>query len=345
MGNHPRVKPGHDNRGSANSLAEGERMTLDSDILIDRRRLRRRLTVWRVLAILAIIAAVAFAVAKADHEPLSAFGTGHIARVTISGFIGDSRKRHELLEKLKKNGNVKAVIVAIDSPGGTTVGGEALYEDLRELAKAKPVAAVFGTVAASAAYLGGIATDYIVARGNTITGSVGVIFQWAEVSDLLSKLGVKVDEIRSGPLKAEPSPFAPAPEAAKQLSEQLVKESQAWFVGLVSERRKDVAPSLDEIKTGRIYTGREALKAGLIDAIGGEQTAIQWFTDVRKIEKGLKVRDWKPESSSDFNWFQSAAASMAGKLGFAEFAGADFSGLVETLKDHSLDGLFSIWHP
>src|SRR5208337_2699201 len=275
----------------------------------DRRRLWRRLTIWRVLAIFAIVAAVAFAAAREDREALSTFGSDHIARVTISGFIGDSRKRHELLEKLRKENHVKAVIVSVDSPGGTTAGGEALYEDLRALAKEKPVAAVFGTAATSAAYLAGIATDYIVARGNTITGSVGVIFQWAEVSDLLSKLGVKVDEIRSGPLKAEPSPFAPAPEAAKQLSEQLVKESQAWFVGLVSERRKDVAPSLDEIKTGRIYTGREALKAGLIDAIGGEQTAIQWFTDVRKIEKGLKVRDWKPESSSDFNWFQSAAAS------------------------------------
>ncbi len=321
-------------------------MTLDSDILIDRRRLRRRLTVWRVLAILAVIAAVAFAGAKGDREPYSAFGRDQIARVTISGFIGDSRKRHELLEKLKKNSHVKAVIVSVDSPGGTTVGGEALYQDLRELAQAKPVAAVFGTVAASAAYLGGIATDYIVARGNTITGSVGVIFQWAEVSDLLSKLGVKVDEIRSGPLKAEPSPFAPTTEEAKRLSGELVKESQIWFVGLVSERRKDVAPALDDIKTGRIYTGREALKVGLIDAIGDEQTAIKWFTDVRKIEKGLKVRDWKPESSVDFDWFQSAAASVAGKLGFAEFANAYLlGGLVDTLKDHSLDGLFSIWHP
>ena len=106
------------------------------------------------------------------------------------------------------------------------------------------MAAVFGTAATSAAYLAGIATDYIVARGNTITGSVGVIFQWAEVSDLLTKLGIKVDEVRSGPLKAQPSPFTPTGEEAKKLTEELVKESQVWFVGLVSERRKDVAASL-----------------------------------------------------------------------------------------------------
>lgn len=320
-------------------------MTLDSDILIDRRRLRRRLTFWRVLAILAIIAAIVFSVAKSGQEPLSAFGEDQIARVTISGFIGDSRKRHELLEKLRKNSYVKAVIVDVDSPGGTTVGGEALYLDLRELAKAKPVAAVFGTVAASAAYLGGIATDYIVARGNTITGSVGVIFQWAEVSDLLSKLGVKVDEIRSGPLKAEPSPFAPTSDEAKQLSEKLVKESQVWFVGLVSERRKNIAPSLDEIKTGRIYTGREALKVGLIDAIGDEQTAINWFTDVRKVQKGLKVRDWKPESTTSFDIFQSAAAAISRKLGLGALAGSELLDGLEALKDRPLDGLFSIWHP
>ena len=111
---------------------------------------------------------------------------------------------------------------------------------------------------------------------------------------MLSKLGVKVDEVRSGPLKAEPSPFTPTSDDAKHLTEELVKESQTWFVGLVSERRKEVTPSLDDIKTGRIYIGREALQIGLIDAIGDEETAIKWFTDVTQVKAGLKVRDWKP---------------------------------------------------
>jgi protease-4 len=318
-------------------------MTLDSDILIDRRRLKNRLTLWRILAIVAFVAAIAFAISRSDQAASSlGFGRDQIARVTISGFIGDSKPRHDLLTKLRKSRNVKAVIVAINSPGGSTAGGEALYDDLRDLAKAKPVAAVFGTAATSAAYLGGIATDYIVARGNTITGSVGVIFQWAEVSDLLSKVGVKVDEIRSGPLKAEPSPFSPTSDEARKLSEELVKEAQTWFVGLVAERRKAVAPSLEDIKTGRIYTGRQALQIGLIDAIGDESTAIQWFSQSRKVKPDLKVVDWKPESSGGTGLFGSAMAAMAAKLGLAGPIEALLSNLGS--QDQPLDGLFSIWH-
>jgi protease-4 len=314
-------------------------MTLDSDILIDRRRLKRRLTVWRILAILAIVAAIAFAAARTGDEPLSALGQDHIARIAVSGFIGDSQRRHELLESVRKNDHVKAVIITVDSPGGSTAGGEALYEDLRELSKAKPVAAVFGTAATSAA------TDYIVARGNTITGSVGVIFQWAEVSDLLSKLGVKVDEVRSGPLKAQPSPFSPANEEAKRLTEELVKESQAWFNGLVSERRKGAAAHMEDIKTGKIYTGRQALQIGLIDAIGDEQTAIKWFTDVRKVDADLKVRNWRPKSSSEFYWVSSAVSQLAARLGLGVFADESILNQLDALKDRPLDGLFSIWHP
>jgi protease-4 len=174
---------------------------------------------------------------------------------------------------------------------------------------------------------------------------VGVIFQLAEVSDLLAKLGVKVDEIRSGPLKAKPSPFTPSDEESKKLAEELVKESQVWFVDLVSERRKGVAPSLEDIKTGRIYTGRQALKIGLIDAIGDEDVAIKWFDDVRHVEKGLKVRDWKPESVSQFDWFGSAAAALSAKIGLGILADETVLSAIQDFKDRPLDGLYSIWHP
>ena len=154
-----------------------------------------------------------------------------IARVSLEGIITEDRDKLKLFKQLAESKQVAAVILFINSPGGTTTGGEAIFEAVRELAKAKPVVAQMGTVATSAAYIAGLATDHMVARGNTITGSVGVIFQWAEVSQLLDKLGVKMNEIKSGPLKANPSPFQPVDEAGKALAEQMVAESQALVRG------------------------------------------------------------------------------------------------------------------
>lgn len=319
-------------------------MTLESDILIDRRRLKRRLSFWRVLAVIGVGLALIFAFSRSDTAaPALGFGQ-QIARVNVEGFIGTSRERAEMFKKLRDNSNVAAVLVHIESPGGTTSGGEALYQELRRLAEKKPVAAVFGTAATSAAYLAGIATDYIVARGNTITGSVGVIFQWAEVSELLEKLGVRVEEIRSGPLKANPSLFKPADEQGRLISQELVSEAESWFIGLVSERRQAAAPALAEIRTGRIFTGRQALKNGLVDAIGDEQTAVDWFTSQRGVAKDLRIVDWRPERTGTSGLWRTAMARIGRAAGFSTLETAILSE-VNPLGDRPLEGLLSIWHP
>src|SRR5262245_64585542 len=120
-------------------------------------------------------------------------GTGsflpHIARVSVSGLITDDQKILELLDKIGKSSQVRAVILDINSPGGTTTGGEAMYNAIRRLAEKKPVVAVCGTLATSAAYIVALATDRIFVYGNTITGSAAVLFQWAAVTDLLPPLG------------------------------------------------------------------------------------------------------------------------------------------------------------
>ena len=191
--------------------------------------------------------------------------------------ITEDRAQLKLLRDIAENKQVAGVILFINSPGGTTTGGEALFEAIRNVAKGKPVVAQFGTVATSAAYIAGLATDYMVARGNTITGSVGVIFQWAEVSQLLDKIGVKMNEVKSGPLKANPSPFQPVDEAGKATAEQMVAESQKWFVGLVASRRNIDTRSVAGLEQGRVFSGREALSHKLIDEIGGEPEAVQWL--------------------------------------------------------------------
>ena len=317
-------------------------MVLDAESVIDRRRLKRRLTAWR-------IAAVAFGLLLLGVFVLSdqnmAGPTGilpHVARVTVSGIITDDRKMQELIDKVAKSNQVKAVILDINSPGGTTTGGEAMYDAVRRLAEKKPVVAVCGTLATSAAYIVALATDRIFVYGNTITGSVGVIFQWAEVTELLHTLGIKVEEVKSGPLKAVPSPFEPIDEKGRALTEEMVQESKAWFVDLVGKRRDIEPSSVPGLTDGRIYSGRQAVDLKLADEIGDEKAAMSWLTKERDVTSGLKIVDWKPatESTGLFGWlFQSLAASIG--LSAEKISGLA-SQISATLK---LDGLVSVWHP
>ena len=318
-------------------------MAFETETVLDRRRLRRRLSLWRALAVIAGLLAIGLAVfASADGVGLA--GGKQIARVSLEGFISENRDQLKLLKRLAENKQVAAVILFINSPGGTTTGGEALFEAIRELAKSKPVVGQMGTVAASAAYIAGLATDYIVARGNTVTGSVGVIFQWPDVSQLMDKLGVKMNEIKSGPLKANPSPFQPVDEAGKAAAEQMVAESQRWFVGLVASRRGIDTMSVAGLEQGRVYSGREAVANRLIDQIGGEAEAVKYLEEKRGIPKGLKVVDFKPEHASGWG-ITGLSISVLGRIigaRAAEVVGRLFDA-DEALGRLRLDGLISVW--
>jgi protease-4 len=317
-------------------------MVLDAIGVTDRRRLKRRLTAWRIAAVLFAILFFGALMVSDQNFAGSAGFLPHIARVTLSGIITDDRKTIELLDKVGKSNQVKAVILDINSPGGTTTGGEAMYDAIRRLAEKKPVVAVCGTLATSAAYIVALATDRIFVYGNTITGSVGVLFQWADVTELLHTLGIKVEEVKSGPLKAVPSPFEPVDEKTRALSEEMVQEAKTWFVNLVAERRKIDPSAIPGLTDGRIYSGRQAVDFKLVDQIGDERDAKTWLSKERNVSSGLKIVDWKPqeESSGLLGWLIHSTASLAG-VSVEKIAG--FLGQVTaTLK---LDGLVSVWHP
>lgn len=317
-------------------------MATDVDTVIERRRLRRRLAVWRGLAITGIVVAL-FAIGAAGDRLSDQFGKKQIARVAVEGTILESRDQLELLKRIGDADNVKAVLVFVNSPGGTTTGGEALFEALRELSKKKPVVAQFGTVAASAGYIVGLGADHIVSRENTITGSVGVLIQWPEVSQMLDKLGVKVNEIKSGELKAVPSPFEPLNEEGTKVTKSMIDEGFRWFLSLVEARRNVKPDQIPGLVQGRIFTGREALEFKLVDEIGGEDQAVDWLRKTRNVDKSLKVVDWKPEASSSFGLF-SQIGGLAGRL-----LGQSWLGQVLVrdpgLSTLGLDGLVSVWHP
>ncbi|HHN73206.1 MAG TPA: signal peptide peptidase SppA [Thermopetrobacter sp.] len=310
-----------------------------SDLLAAVRRLRRRLTLWRVVAVLAIVAALTAVLWRQADVALG----DHVARVRISGLILNDQRRLDLLDKLARSARVRAVILRIDSPGGTVVGSEALHDAIRRVAEKKPVVAVLDGVAASGGYIAALAADRIFARRNTITGSIGVIFQWAELDQLLGRLGVKMQAIRSGPFKARPNPFEPLDPEVRAVTEALIRDSFDWFVDLLTRRRGLTPQTARRLADGRVWTGHQALALKLVDAIGDERAARKWLAEKKGVPESLKTVERKPES-------------LTGRLGLdvAIWRGLLSAMGLETLVDAgagivdgglALDGLLALWHP
>ena len=189
-------------------------MPIDPEIMADRRRLRRKLSFWRVLGVLGLIAAVIAVGLTATGRPPLGATRPQIARISVSGFIAGSQRMSDLFKRVGESGAVSGVVISINSPGGSTTGSEELYRGIRQLAAKKPLVAFVDGTAASGGYITALAADHIVARETSLVGSVGVLFQYPDLSKLLDTVGVRVEEIKSAPLKAEPSPFHPtSPEA------------------------------------------------------------------------------------------------------------------------------------
>jgi protease-4 len=263
-------------------------LSLDADLLLDRRRLKRRLNLWRVLAVAGLAAAVLAVVL-----PRTGSVGQHIARVSVSGIITEDRKTLDAILALAKDRSVPAVIVAINSPGGSVAGGESLRAALLRVAAAKPVVAVMGGTAASAGYMIALPAARIFARDATLTGSIGVILETGEASGLLGRIGVGAEAITSGPLKDQPSFIRPLSPEGRTYLRALVADMYDQFVGMVAEARHMTPARVRELADGRAYTGRQALALGLVDQIGGEIEARAWLLQEKKISDSIPVRDVK----------------------------------------------------
>ncbi|RWX61751.1 signal peptide peptidase SppA [Mesorhizobium sp. M4B.F.Ca.ET.089.01.1.1] len=318
-------------------------MAMRADDLIDRRRLRRKVTFWRVAAL--VVAAIALIALSTwvYRDDFSGSAVDHIAKVRIEGTITEDEELIKRLETIRESPRVKGVILSIDSPGGTTVGGESIFEEVRKLAGDKPVVAEVGTLAASAGYMIASAADHIVARKSSIVGSIGVLIQYPDVSGLMDKLGIKLEEVKSSPLKASPSPFKPTNEDERAMVRKLILDSYDWFVGIVADRRKMTHEQALALADGSIFTGRQALANHLIDAVGGETEAIGWLA-TKGVDAKLKVVEWKDtERHGGFLFSKTMAKTIAGALGLPD-AGGDV--IHEIGADRLfLDGLVSVWHP
>src|ERR1041385_3028720 len=321
-------------------------MSLDADLIVDRRRMRRKLTFWRVLAVLILIAAVVAVAAAARRGDVSAAGGDYIARVKITGLIRNDQDRVDSLEKLAKS-SAKAVIVRIDSPGGTTAGSEQLHNSLRRVAAAKPLVVVVDGLAASGGYIAAMSADHIVAQDTSLVGSIGVIFQYPNVSELLKTVGVKVEEIKSSPLKAAPNGYEPTSPEARAAIEALVKDSYDWFRHMVRDRRKMDDEILQRVTDGRVFTGRQGLELKLVDQIGNEQTAVDWLAKEKGVKPDTPVKDWqlKPRLS-DLTILHLATRIALEAVGLSGLAGRiEALGSLQAVERLNLDGLLALWHP
>jgi protease IV len=262
-------------------------MSLETDLLLDRRRLKRRLWFWRSFAVLAVLVAVLVALPNGDLP----FAGGHLARLTVTGIITDDRKLVEAVDKLADSDHVKALIVVINSPGGSVAGGEGLHDAIARVAGKKPVVAVMGGTAASAGYMIAVPAGRIFAREGTLTGSIGVLLETGEFSGLLKTLGIEAEAITSGPLKDQPSLIRPLSQEGRDVLHGLVMDMYEQFVSMVAAGRHMDAGRVRELADGRAYTGRQALKLGLVDAIGSEHDARVWLAETKGISADLPVDD------------------------------------------------------
>lgn len=263
-------------------------MTLETDLLLDRRRLKRRLVFWRSFAVIAVVAALIVS-ARGGGGGLP--GGIHVARLSVTGLITENRKLTEAIDKLADDSAVKALIVAIDSPGGTVSGGESLHNAIARVATKKPVVAVMGGVAASAGYMIAVSTERIFARESTITCSIGVLMETGEISGLLEKLGITAETIVSGPLKDQPGLTHKLSDQGREMVHGLVQDMYDQFVGMVAKGRHMTPEAVRKIGDGRPCTGRQALPQGLIDQIGEERDARAWLAANKDVPTSLPTED------------------------------------------------------
>jgi len=320
-------------------------MSLDADAIVDRRRLRRKLTFWRVSAIaIVVLAIIGAAFALVPGSRLMPRGDS-IARIKVQGLIRGNQGRVEALERLSKS-RARAVIVHIDSPGGTTAGSEQLYDSLMQLRARKPIVVVVDGLAASGAYIAALSSEHIIAQDTSLVGSIGVLFQYPNFTDVLKTIGIKVEEIKSSPLKAAPNGFEPTSPEARAAIEAIVLDSYGWFKGLVKDRRQMDDAQLAKVADGRVFTGRQAVALKLIDGVGNEKTALAWLEKEKKVPANTPVRDYSLEPRFSELSFLHVAAWTFQAVGLSTVAHRiEEWGGVQAIERLNLDGLLALWHP
>ncbi len=264
------------------------------EYLIERKKHKNEIKKWKIASIFIAMITMLVYIKTLEIIPSGkAPSRDYIASIFIDDVLFEDQKRDNRLERIIEDNEVKALIVHVNSPGGTLVGADKIYKILRKISEKKPVVTVMGTMATSGGYLVSLGGDYIISHVGTITGSIGVIFQTAEITELAERMGIKFNNFKSGELKAVPNPTEKVSAAAREVVMSIIEDSYNYFIELVATRRSFSIEETKKIADGRVYSGRQALQLHLVDAIGAEEDAVKWLQENKQIDAKLKVKEFK----------------------------------------------------
>jgi len=238
-----------------------------------------------LLSLLAVLFFLGFFLAR------EGYGAGRIGLIRIEGVIADSREALDQLEKFQRSQTIKAVVLRINSPGGGVAPAQEIYEELNKTRSQhkKPIVASMGSLAASGGYYIACASDRIFANPGSITGSIGVIMQLANISRLLEKVGVKATVIKSGEHKDMGSMTKDISPGDQKIFQEVLDDVHDQFVEAVVKGRKLDKGKVAEIADGRIFTGRQAVGLGLVDELGDLSDAINCAAQLAGIKGRPKI--------------------------------------------------------
>lgn len=284
----------------------------------ERSILRKNLLKWRLLALVLFIAIIWVSMKEKVVPTIMPYQDGVIAKIKIEGFIEYDEDRLEKIKGLLKNNNIKAVILYISSPGGSSSGSISLYEELSKVAHKMPLVTVINGIAASGGYMAALPAVRIFASSGSIVGSVGVISESFDVTELAQMLGVKPIIMKSSPLKAVPNPFEKMNEEMANSVRDVINDLYDTFVEMVSKERFASLDKSDIMKIcdGRVYTSNQAVKIGLIDEIGDEDMAVEWLKKHKGINANAEVVDFELDNTKTdrYGWFSENNSASIGKF-------------------------------
>jgi protease-4 len=251
----------------------------------------RKRSLFRRIVWIAVIGIGALIILNILFPDLDLSGENRIALVRVEGVILDAQTTVGDLKRFSENPLVKAIVLRIDSPGGGVVPSQEIHDAVKRVKNRsnKAIIASMGTVAASGGYYIAAATDRIIANPGTLTGSIGVIMEMANVEGLLKKIGVEGVVIKSGRYKDVGSPLRKMNEEERKLMQSVMDDVHQQFIQAVAEGRSLELSEVQPLADGRIFTGRQAKEARLVDELGDLDDAIRLAADIVGIEGEPKV--------------------------------------------------------